>query len=346
MLGSQLRDAGEVARTNMRAGYKAFEDAAGRKLDVPLQGLAQDYAEIARRYKGKIPAAVESEIDSLGLLTGKQRKVFDIDAAEDLIKTINANYDPMNLPQKSALDRLRSSVQRSIVDAADTNAVGAEAAGLGADARALASGYFQTLEKTPALRAALMNAEPDDFVRKFVVGGKVNEIERMRALLPPEGRDQVRAQTVAYLQQKAFGANAAGDGKAAQAAFNSELQKIGRPKLVALLGEEGANEMYRIGRVLSYIKQVPEGATPNTSGTGQMLTSMLGRTKGLKGLPYVNDFIVQPLGRFADRRAVQQSMSGVPTEAAELSPETIKALSALFAPAPIAAGVAAGQSVR
>jgi hypothetical protein len=156
----------------------------------------------------------------------------------------------------------------------------------------------------------------------------------------------VRAQTVAYLQQKAFGANAAGDGKAAQATFNNELMKIGRPKLVALLGEEGADEMYRIGRVLAYIKQVPEGATPNTSGTGQMLTSMLGKTKGLRGLPYVNDYVVQPLERFGQRREVTQALSGAPTQPTEMDPKLVQALSSLFAPVPVAAGIATGQMRR
>lgn len=346
MLGNQLRQADEVAKANVRAAYKAFRDSTGKELEVPLQGLAQDYASTLRDYGAAIPGAVRGQFEELGLMGGKQLKTLNIDDAERLLKVINKHYNSPDAAVRGGLDELRASVQKAIVGAADTNAAGAQAAGLAADARALAAGRFETLGNTPALRAATANMEPDQFVQKFVLGGKVNEIERMQALLPPEGQQQIRAQTIAYLQQKAFGANAAGDGKAAQAAFNNELQKIGRPKLVALLGEDGANEMFRIGRVLAYIKQVPEGATPNTSGTGQMLTSMLGRTKGLKGLPYVNDFLVQPLGRFADRSAVRQSLSGVPTQPAELSPEAIKAISALFAPAGVAAGVSTGQLSR
>lgn len=348
MLGDQLRAANETAENNVRTAYQAFRQSTGRDLEVPLQGLAQDYATTLRDYGEAIPGAVRRQFEELGLLSGKQMRGMSIEDAERLTKVINKHYGSPDRAVRGSLDELRRAVQRSIVDAADTSATGAgaEAASLASDARALAAGRFQTIEQTPALRSAIQGAEPDDFVRKFIVGGKVNEIERMQSLLGADGREQVRAQTVAYLQNKAFGANAAGDGKAAQATFNQELLRIGRPKLEALLGKDGADEMYRIGRVLAYIKQTPEGATPNTSGTGQMLTSMLGRTKGLKGLPYVNDWMVAPLGKYADRRAVSQALSGPPTQPTQLDPETVKALATLFAPVPIAGGGALGYSVR
>jgi hypothetical protein len=346
LLGDQLRAANQTAEDNVRAAYQAFRQSTGKDLDVPLQGLAQDYARTVETFGDAIPASVRKQFEGLGLMGGTQRQTFGIEQAEQLIKTINANYDPANKVQARALNDLRQGLQRSITDAADSSSAGAEAAHLATEARQMAAGRFRTLDQTPALRAAVNDAQPDDFVQRYVINGKVNEIQSMQSLLGPEGRGQIRDQTLAYLQQKAFGANAAGDGKAAQATFNNELQKIGRPKLVALLGEDGANEMFRVGRVLAYIKQAPEGATPNTSGTGQMLTSMLGKTRGLKGLPFVNEWAVQPLQRFGERREVRQALSGPPAQAAELDPQTIQALTSLFAPLPVAAGVAAGQSRR
>jgi hypothetical protein len=348
LLRGELQAANRTAEQNVRAAYDAFRQSTGRELDVPLQGLAQDYASALDTFGDAIPGAVRKQFEGLGLMGGKQLKSLTIEQAENLIKTINANTDPANRVASNALGRLRASVQDAIVNAADNapSGAGAEAAALAKEARAMAAGRFQTIESTPALKAAIDGMEPDQFVQRFVIGGKVNEIERMQQLLGPEGRGQVRAQMVAYLRDKAFGANAAGDGRAAQATFNRELQRIGRPKLVAMLGADGADEMMRIGRVLAYMKQVPEGATPNTSGTGQMVTSMLGRMRGVKGLPYVNDWIVQPISKFADRREVQQALQGAPTEAAELDPKLVQALSALFAPVPVAAGSALGYSVR
>lgn len=338
----QQRDAG------VRAAYDAFRQSTGRDLEVPLQGMAQDYARTLETFGDAIPGAVRKQFEGLGLMGGKQLKGLTLEQAENLIKTINANTDPMNKPASRALGELRAAVQNAITGAADNAATGegAMAAQLAKEARTFAADNFRNLASTPGLRAAVEGMEPDQFVQRFVIGGKVNEIQRLAETVGPEGRQIMAAQMAAHLRNKAFGANVAGDGKAAQATFNSELQRIGRPKLEALLGREGADEMMRLGRVLAYIKQVPEGATPNTSGTGQMVTSMLGRVRGVKGLPFVNDWIVQPIGKFADRREVAQALAGAPTEAAELDPKLVQALSTLFAPAPVATGSALGYSVR
>lgn len=348
LLVKELQDANRTAEQNVTAAYNAFKQATGRDLDVPLQGMAQDYARVLDEFGDAIPAAVRGKFEQLGLLSGKQMKGMTVEQAENLIKTINRNTDPKNTVPFRALGELRAAVQNAIVNAVDNapSGAGAEAAMLAKEARAMAAGRFQTIESTPALKAAIDNMEPDQFVQRFVIGGKVNEIERMQQLLGPEGKDQLRAQMVAYLRDKAFGANAAGDGKAAQATFNRELQRIGRPKLEAMLGKEGADEMLRIGRVLAYIKQTPEGAMPNTSGTGQMVASLLGKARGVKGLPYVSDWIVEPVARYGQRQEVQQALRGAPTQPADLDPKTVQALSALFAPAPVAAGSALGYSVR
>lgn len=338
----QQRDAG------VRAAYDAFRQSTGRDLEVPLQGMAQDYARTLETFGDAIPGAVRRQFEGLGLMGGKQLKGLTLEQAENLIKTINANTDPMNKPASRALGELRAAVQNAITGAADNAATGegAMAAQLAKEARSFAADNFRNLASTPGLRAAVEGMEPDQFVQRFVIGGKVNEIQRLAETVGPEGRQIMASQMAAHLRNKAFGANVAGDGKSAQAAFNRELQRIGRPKLVALMGEQGADEMLRLGRVLAYIKQVPEGAAPNTSGTGQMVTSMLGKMRGVKGLPYVNDWIVQPLAKFGDRQEVARALQGAPTEAADLDPKLVQALSALFAPAPVAAGSALGYSFR
>lgn len=345
-MGGQLRSADEVARQNVRAAYQAFRESTGRELEVPLQGLAQDYAQTLRDYGQAIPGAVRGQFEELGLLSGRQMRGMSIEDAERLLKVINKHYNSPDGAVRSSLDELRTALQRSIGDAANGSGEGAMAAQLAQEARATAAGRFSQMEATPALRYATSNGAPDDLIDRFVIRGKVNDIENMMGLLPPEGQQQARAQFTEYLRQKAFGANAAGDGKAAQETFNRELQKIGRPKLVALLGQDGAEEMLRIGRVLAYIKQVPEGATPGVSGTGQMVTNMLGRTRGLQGLPFVNDWIVKPVGRYADRREVASALQAIPSQPTQLDPKVIEALAPLFASVPVAGGVASGKAVR
>lgn len=336
----------EVRQGNVRAAYQAFKEATGRELDVPLQGMAQDYAETLQEFGDAIPGAVRKRFEGLGLLSGQQLKGLSIEDAERLIKTINANTDPKNAVSYRALGALRKSVEDAISGAAGGDAEGAMAAQLAKEARGFAAENFQFLRNTPGLRAAVEGMEPDQFMQRFVTGGKVNEIQRLGEAVGPEGQEIMRAQTAKYLMGKAFGSNAAGDGKAAQARFNDELRKIGRPKLEALLGKDGAEEMLRIGRVLAYIKQAPEGATPNVSGSGQMVASLVKKAGPVARLPWINDVVVRPLERAADRSAVQQSLSGVPAQAAQLDPATIEALSRLFAPVAPAAGAALGYSVR
>lgn len=346
-LASQLRGADRVAQDNVRAAYDAFRQATGRDLEVPLQGLAQDYATALREFGEVIPSAVRNRFEQLGLMGGTQRATFSLADAEDLIRTINRHYDPAKRAEAAALNDLRRSLQNAVGNAADNAATGdgAMAAQLAQEARSIAAARFAQHEATPALRYAAANGAPDDLIDRFVIRGRVNDIENMMRLLPAEGQQQVRAQFTEYLRQKAFGANAAGDGKAAQESFNRELMKIGRPKIVALLGEQGAEEMMRLGRVLAYMKQVPEGATPAASGTGQMLTNVLGRARGLRGLPFVNDYLVQPIGRFADRREVASALSGLPSQPAQLDPKTVAALSLLFGSAPVGVGIAAGKPI-
>lgn len=330
----------------VRQAYKAFKDSTGKDLDVPLAGLAQDYAKTLRDFGQTIPGSVRGQFEELGLLGGKQLKSLTIDDAENLIKVINKNYNPADKAQSAALDELRGAVQRAISDTADTGA--GEAAKLSQAARAAAAKRFQTIDSTPALKAAINAAEPDDFVNKFVLRGKVREINALADLVGPEGRDTMKSQLLRHLETKAFGANVAGDGAGSQAAFNRELQQIGRNKLVALLGEQTTDDLYSLGRVMSYIQQQPAGSAVNNSNTGAAVASLLGKVGGtIKGAPYINDFLVKPVQGFGERSAVKNALAAqLSATPAQLDEQTVNTLTRLLAPVPVSLGVASGMSVR
>jgi hypothetical protein len=314
---------------------------------VPLQGLAQDYAATLRDFGETIPSAVRGQFEGLGLLTGKQLKLLSIDDAERLIKTINKNYDPSNKPQALALDELRKGVQNAILNVTDSGA-GMEAATLANLARDTARQRFSAIESTPALKAAINAAEPDDFVKKYVIGGKVRELNELAKLVGPEGQKTMQQQMLKYLEGKAFGANAAKDGAGRQASFNQELESIGRNKLAAILGPEQTDDLFAIGRVMAYIQQQPAGSAVNNSNTGAMVASMFGKIAGtVKGAPYINDFIVKPVTSFGERSAVKAALAGqLPKQAAQLDAETVNKLARLMGPVPQSAGAALGYSIR
>lgn len=332
---------------DVRSAYKAFKDSTGKELEVPLQGMAQDYAKTLRDFGEAIPSAVRNQFEELGLLTGKQSKLLSIDDAENLIKTINKHYNPADKAQATALNELRGHVQNAILNVTD-NGAGMEAATLANLARGSAKQRFSAIENTPALKAAINSAEPDDFVKKFVINGKVREIGAMADMVGPEGKKTMQQQMLKYLENKAFGANAAGDGAGRQASFNSELNSIGKEKLTALLGPQQTEDLFAIGRVMAYIQQQPAGSAVNNSNTGAMIASMLGKIGGtIKGAPYISDFVVKPIGAFKDRAAVSSALSAqLPKQAAQLDPETINSLARYMRPAPVAAGAASGYAVR
>lgn len=342
----QLRTKDEELRQGVRQAYDAFKASTGRDLDVPTGGLATDYANTLRDFADNIPAAVRSRFESLGLMGGTQRKVLTIDDAENLIKTINKNYDPKNLPQARALDELRRSVENAIASVGDD--AGAEAAILAGGARKAASERFSKIGSTPAFKAALNGAEPDDFVRKYVINGKVRELNALAELVGPDGQKTMQQQLLAYLEKKALGTNAAGDGAASQASFNRELEAIGRNKLTALLGQSKTDELYTLGRVMAYIQQRPAGAAVNESNTGAAIANLFSKISGtIKGAPYINDFVVRPVQGFRERSAAEAALAAkLPVKPTELDPNTVNALTRLLAPGAVSSGAALGYSVR
>ena len=343
----RLQGADKAMTTDVRAAYKAFKDSTGKELEVPLAGLAQDYTKTLRDFGTTIPGSVRAQFEELGLTGGKQLKLLSIDDAENLIKTINKNYNPADKAQSTALNELRGHVQNAILNVTD-NGAGMEAASLANMARDTAKKRFSAIDSTPALKAAINAAEPDDFVKKYVINGKVREINELAKLVGPDGQKTMQQQMLKYLESKAFGANAAGDVAGRQASFNQELNSIGKNKLAALLGPEQTDDLFAVGRVMAYIQQQPAGSAVNNSNTGAMVASMLGKIGGsIKGAPYINDFVVKPIQTFKDRAAVSGSLSAnLPKQATQLDPETVNRLARLMGPVPVTAGAALGYSVR
>jgi hypothetical protein len=377
-LVESLQSKDKAMSGEVRAAYDAFRDSTGKELPVPTEALKSGYKEVLSDFDDHIPSAVRKKFEEivsgpkaphshgapkaapaplqilgpsgevLSDLTPKPvGKSLSIDDAEKLIKTINNNYNPADKPQALALDKLRKAVQDSIIGATESGE-GMEAATLANFARDKARERFSAINSTPALKAAIDGAAPDDFVKKYVINGKVGELNKLAQVVGPEGQKTMQQQMLKYLEGKAFGANAAGDGAGRQASFNQELNAIGRNKLAAVLGEQQADDLFAVGRVMAYIQQQPAGSAVNNSNTGAMVASLLGKIGGtVKGAPYINDFVIKPISAFKDRAAVQNALTAqLPKEAAKLDPETVNLLARLLGPVPQAAGASLGYSVR
>jgi hypothetical protein len=352
LLGA-LSQANAQADKQVRAAYDAFRGATGRDLEIPLQGLAQDYAGTLETFGEAIPGAVRKQFEGLGLLGGAQKKMLTIEGAERLIKVINANTDPANKPAFRALGELRSAVERSIENAADNAPTGAaaEAAALAKEARSTAAGVFQTRREIPALKAALDDVAPDRFVQKYIINAPTREADGLLQVLKqdPAAMGQARAQVMRYLKKAAFGENAAGDAPFSADRYARAIDLIGPQKLRAFFGDD-ALKLTLAAKVAAEINSIPVGAknAVNTSGTAAGVFNLLQQVAGapaIRQIPGVRSLSNQ-VGEIANERAINQALQPVATVSkppAELSPEARRALQRLFAPAAVAGGAFAGS---
>jgi hypothetical protein len=310
----------------VRDAYAAARASSGKNLDVPLTGVAQDYAQVLNDFGDKVPSGVRNNFNQLGLMGGTQQKTFSIENAENLLKVINANQsaDPAT---NTALGQLRNSVKNAILSADDKG-------GVYAPARALAAQRFALQEQIPALEASAANTiNPDDFVRKFIVGGKTDQVNAMAGLLKEHAPDafmEARNQLGAQLALKGFGSNVAGDAPFKPAGFAQQMQAFGPSKLAAFYSPDEVNQLNAIGRVGSYMNAFPSSAPVNTSNTASALASVLG--SGVKKIPYIGGLIDNAQNRMFVSKALAAELKNARTPSAQIDPAMLADVLSKFTP--------------
>lgn len=189
-------------------------------------------------------------------------------------------------------------------------------------ARGAARNRFSWQESSRPVQAALGGAQPDDFIRKFVINGSVADAEAVarnfsaqqpgRALVFPgqampatttQHTTPIRDAIVSHLKDRAL--NGASDevGKFSQSAFNKALKQIGDRKLALFFSPEEIAQLKAVGRVASYTQAQPIGSAVNNSNSGALL---LGRgIDALDKIPVLGPMFGQPVRNIV--ASVQQS---------------------------------------
>ena len=350
-----LQAANETADANVRAAYRAFREATGRDLEVPLQGLAQDYAATLRDFGDTIPGAIRGQLEALGLLGGTQRRGMDITEAERLIKLINVHYDPSKKAQRAGLDQLRDGLQRAVTEAADVadNGAGAEAAQLAAEARQTAAGVFQARKDAPALAAAAADKAPDRFVQQYLIGAPVRDVQALAPYLQqnPEAWQQARAQIAETLRRAAFGENLSGDKVFAPDRYAAALRQLGPQRLEVFFTPQEVVRLNLAGKVASDTLTTPAGAqrAVNYSNSGNAVMNLLGTLSEsplMRNLPGARALANQ-VGEIKTEREIGRALSQqAPKPSAELSPEALRALRLLLPPGAVGLGAAVGSTAQ
>lgn len=326
VLTGALKQADDAMSRQINEAYAAARQSTGKDLSVPLQGVAQKYAEVLKDFGDKVPSGVRNNFNELGLLAGTQRRIFTIEDADRLTKTINANYstDPAT---NRALGELLKAVKGAVLEADPKG-------GPFAPAVALAKQRFSLHDAVPALNAAAQGTTAaDDFVKRFVINGKTKEVHGLADILRKEAPDafaEARSQIGNELNRGAFGTNVTGDKQFAPERFAETMQRIGSEKLKAFFTPEEVATLHRIGRVGSYINVFPASSTVNTSHSGVVAANLMGRipdvieripvpgsrlignlarsaTKGMEERDFVAQALAANLGKAGNRMTPEQA---------------------------------------
>jgi hypothetical protein len=153
-----------------------------------------------------------------------------------------------------------------------------------------------------------------------------------------------------YLKRAAFGENLTGDKLVAPERLARTLQAIGPEKLKVFFTPEELVRLNLAAKVAADINTVPAGArnAVNYSNTAAGVFNLLQRladAPGVRQIPGVRSLANQA-GEIVNERAVNSALQAPQLAAkppAELSPEALRALQRLFAPAAVAGGALAGS---
>lgn len=278
-LSESLAGVDDKLRRHVSGLYTEARNSAGKDLDIPLQGFAQDYADVLHRFGDKLPSGVRNVLGDYGLGGGTQTKVFNFEEADRVLKALNANRsnDPAT---NTALGELRGALRRTLesVDASG---------GPFSPAVKAASERFRMHDAIPALKAAADgSATPDTFVRQFIVNGKTNEVKGLAQVLKqadPDAFQEARAQIADELRRAAFGEvnSVTGDSPFSPARYMRTIRTLGVDKLQAFFSPEEVSDILRVGRVGSYIKSAPNASAVNTSNTAGAAFNLLAKVPGI-----------------------------------------------------------------
>lgn len=310
------RDAAEQARVTGLYNTARAMPGGNTPLDrTPVvNGI---YDALARENKmAFLPPEVSNMLNTISKGTirveGREFQVpFDANALDNLMTTIaTAQRGTQDGNVKAALAIARRAIDEAAISPIKNNArvVGnplvteqTAAALRGADAeapafmkalneaRSAARGRFGWQESSRPVEAALGGAAPDTFVKKFVLGGTLDDAQAVAREAPTAA---MKDAIVAHLKEKALSGSADEVGKFSQAAYNKALNAIGDRKLSVFFSPEELTQLRAVGRVASYIQAQPVGSAVNNSNSGALI---LGR-----GMDAINSVAGKiPFGRAA-----------------------------------------------
>ncbi len=315
---SQLLDEGLLGGSLPKSVETHLNDIAAGKVPFTV-----DYAEQLKTAMGKLQRATSDGQQRMAL--GKVREALD---ATQLRPSTQVN--PGNLPA------VAGTVPPSIAT------LGADSVAAFNRARQANAAFMRRVEETPALAAALDDAQPDRFVQQFITGqgATVKDVEAIRRsiVMYPQAMQSVKGNIVGHLKSAAT-SGTEDVTKFSPAAYNKALNNIGERKLSAFFSPEEIRQLKSVGRVGTMMTAQPAGTAVNNSNSGALL---IGR--GLSVLDSIAGKLPAGLDTTINGilRGTQQSQAlNVPRSLLQLPPQT--SLGMRLGPAALYGGLLATQ---
>jgi hypothetical protein len=255
----------DIARkANIDAKYSALRKAAGGEIPIDAVKFADNaYASLKKNLKTEfLPASIKSQLDSFKdgtPMTFEQFEAMRTNLASEMRKADRAGDGNAEF----ALGKVREALE-------DLPLVGEskELKILADQARNAAKQRFDLLTNDKAYKAAVNGkVYADDFINKFVVGGKKKDIDIMVNHLgaDSQARQVMAAGIVNWLKSKSGILND-GSGTFSQKGFNQALQNVD-PKILNIVGPEVNQQLKALGNTARNIQERPPGGYVNESNT-------------------------------------------------------------------------------
>lgn len=257
-------DIDKLRKDAIGTAYTALRDKAGGNFPIDSKTFANNaYANLKKELKTEfLPDSIKKQLD--GFKDGEPMSFEQFEALRtNLASEIRKADRAGDGNTEYALGTVRKALE-------DLPLIGEtkELKVLADTARKLAKERFDTLESDKAYKAAVNGkVYADDFIQKFVVGGKKADIDTMVAHLgvDSQAREVMAAGIVNWLKSKA-GISKDGQGTFSQKGYNQALENID-PKILNIVGPEVNKQLKALGNTARNIQERPVGGYVNESNT-------------------------------------------------------------------------------
>lgn len=205
-------------------------------------------------------------------------------------------------------------------------------------ARSTNRAWMQRVEGNPALQAVVDGVEPDQFIKRFVIGKSASaaDVSRLRNELDAKSSQALKQTIVRYLKNEAT--NRTDDiAKFSNQTYRNALDDIGEDKLAVLFSAEERQLLKDIGDAGKYMQAQPAGSAVNNSNSGALAMArgweLLDKLAGfvpLGGKDIIRGKMTQPI---MQRQALDTRNALVRLTKGEKTPVRVNPLLAAVAPA-------------